>query len=43
MKRDKNLDKQYLELLKEAKKLKVGEKEILGKEIKKYKDKRHIY
>lgn len=37
-KRDKKLDKQYLKLLKEARKLGVGEKELLEKKIKKHKE-----
>jgi len=39
MKRDKRLDKQYLELLKQAKKLNVGDKEFIDKEINKYEKK----
>ena len=36
MKRDKNLDKQYLKLLKQARKLNVGDKKLKDKEIHKY-------
>lgn len=37
MRRDKRLDKQYLKLLKEAKKLRVGEQEFIEKEMKRIK------
>lgn len=37
MKRDKRLDKKYVNLLLEAKRLKVGEQELIDKELKKYK------
>lgn len=39
MKRDKKLDKQYLRLLKDARRLNVGEEELIDKEIKKYEEK----